>query len=151
MIRPSSVLDVPACVSLMLEHPLWQSYGYAFEEQRERLEQLFVDKQVLIAEEDEVVQGFVIFDTRTFGDNGYIQLIAIDSRFTGNGIGERLMHAVHTAMKPLRRCFLLCTSTNVRAQRFYMRLGYVKVGELPNWLRVGTTEYIFCHYDIQTF
>ncbi|MHB1629043.1 MAG: GNAT family N-acetyltransferase [Bacilli bacterium] len=149
MIRPSTVKDVPACASLMAAHPLWQPYGYTFENQSERLAHLFIEKSVLIAEDDGVVQGFVIYDARTFGDNGYIQLIGIAARHTGKGIGEQLMNAAHANMNPLRRCFLLCTSTNVRAQRFYMRLGYRKVGELPDWLRPGMTEYIFCHYDIQ--
>lgn len=149
LIRPSTARDAPACARLMLEHPLWQSYGLTFETQYERLTHLLIEKRGLIAEDGGVVQGFVIYDTRTFGDNGYIQLIGIDARLTGQGIGERLMSAAHAAMKPFRRCFLLCTSTNVGAQRFYTRLGYVKVGELPDWLRAGTTEYIFCHYDIQ--
>ncbi|MHB1684951.1 MAG: GNAT family N-acetyltransferase [Bacilli bacterium] len=149
MIRPATVNDVPACVSLMLAHPLWQAYGYTFENQCKRLIDLFIEKSVLILEDDGDVRGFVIYDTRTFGNNGYIQLIGIAAQHTSQGIGEQLMNAAHANMNPLRRCFLLCTSTNVRAQQFYTRLGYRKVGELPDWLRPGLTEYIFCHYDIQ--
>ncbi len=150
LIRRATASDVPVCANLMLEHPVWQSYGYAFDDQCERLNRLFSDRQVLIADNDGAIRGFIVFDTRTLGDNGYVQLVAVDSRFTGNGIGERLMKAAHAAMAPLQRCFLLCTSTNVQAQRFYRRRGYVKVGELPDWLQVGTTEYVFCHYHIQS-
>jgi ribosomal protein S18 acetylase RimI-like enzyme len=35
------------------------------------------------------------------------------------------------------------TAHNIEAQKFYHKLGYVKVGELENYVKLGLNEYIF--------
>ena len=39
--------------------------------------------------------------------------------------------------------FLLTTDSNVEAQSFYCRLGYRKVGEIPDYVHAGLTEWIY--------
>lgn len=99
-----------------------------------------------------MIQGFCVFDSATFGGSGYIQLIGVRQGQTGLGEGSRLLREVHRRLSAAtERAFLLCTGTNATAQRFYARHGYVKVGELPGWVRPQTDEYIFCNYDITRY
>lgn len=149
MIRSAQSQDAVKIAELMLEHPLWQSYGLSLETEVVRIEHLLAHKFCLVLEEHNSLNGFVIFDVWTFGSNGYIQLIGTKLGHTGQGIGEALIHQAHVVMsQTTNRSFLLCTGTNVRAHAFYQRLGYVKVGELPHWIKAGVHEVIFCNYDI---
>ncbi|MCL6446005.1 MAG: GNAT family N-acetyltransferase [Alicyclobacillus sp.] len=161
-IRPMLERDAAAVASLMLGHSLWQQYELGMEEQRNRLLRMIKEKSAFVYTEllpselphaagvTETIQGFIVFDTLTFGHSGYIQLLGVRRGETGRGIGDRLVRWAHKCMlETTHRSFLLCTATNFQAQRFYQRVGYQKVGELPDWLKPGVTEYIFCNYDIR--
>jgi len=151
VIRNANLSDAMKIAELMLEHPLWQSSGLSQEKQAEKLYSLLMDteKHAFVAEEEDSLIGFVLFDLHTFGKNGYIQLIGVRFGLTGSKIGDQLLKTAHEVIKQtVSRCFLLCTSTNTGAQKFYERHGYNKVGELQNWLKSGVDEYIFCNPNL---
>ncbi|MDR3459108.1 MAG: GNAT family N-acetyltransferase [Verrucomicrobiae bacterium] len=73
--------------------------------------------------------------------NGYIQTIAVHPEAQGHGIGTRLMHfAEERSLRHSPNVFLCVSSFNRRAQTFYERLGYQRVGELPDYVVQGHTE-----------
>ena len=39
--------------------------------------------------------------------------------------------------------FLLVSEWNTRAQRFYERRGYRRIGDVPDYVRVGITEVLY--------
>jgi ribosomal protein S18 acetylase RimI-like enzyme len=72
---------------------------------------------------------------------GYIQNIAVRSDFQNRGIGKRLVQfAEELIFRRSPNVFLCVTDFNVRAQQFYTRLGYRRIGELEHYLRHGHTE-----------
>jgi ribosomal protein S18 acetylase RimI-like enzyme len=79
-----------------------------------------------------------------FGRGGYLQLIALRSGFAGRGLGQLLLAAVEELVAlDSRDLFLLTSDFNHGAQRFYARAGYLRVGELPDFVRPGIAEIIY--------
>lgn len=149
MLRDAVPEDATAIADLMLEHPLWRMYGLERDAEIARLAGVLRNRSCLVSEAEGRLQGFCVFDAATFGGSGYIQLLGVRWGLTGRGEGARLLRAVHRRLSAVTgRAFLLCTASNVAAQRFYAQHGYVKVGELPGWVRPQIDETIFCNYDI---
>lgn len=79
-----------------------------------------------------------------FGRGGYLKLIALRPGHEGRGIGPLLLAAVEGAVAERSPdLFLLTSDFNHGAQRFYARAGYLRVGELPDFVRPGITEVIY--------
>jgi ribosomal protein S18 acetylase RimI-like enzyme len=73
--------------------------------------------------------------------NGYIQTIAVHPDARGGRIGTRLMqYAEERILRGSPNVFLCVSSFNQRAQTFYERLGYQRVGELPDYVVKGHAE-----------
>ena len=79
-----------------------------------------------------------------FGRGGYLKLIARKPGCEGRGIGSLLLTAVENAVaEHSPELFLLTSDFNHGAQRFYARAGYLRVGELPDFVRPGISEIIY--------
>ena len=91
-----------------------------------------------------MVTGFVIaYERGMFGEYGYIRLIGVDAARRGTGIGTALLATAEEHLFALRPwVFLTVTEFNTDAQRFYSRLGYAKIGEIPDYRRPGIAEFI---------
>ncbi len=73
--------------------------------------------------------------------HGYIQLLAVHPSAQGHGLGARLVRFAEERIFPERPNVFLCVSSfNHRAQKFYQRLGYTRVGELPDHIIKGHSE-----------
>jgi len=73
--------------------------------------------------------------------NGYIQMLAVHPDWRGRGLGARLMRfAEERIFRQSPHVFLCVSDFNRRAQAFYARLGYRRVGELPDFLTKGHSE-----------
>jgi ribosomal protein S18 acetylase RimI-like enzyme len=83
-------------------------------------------------------------DGGQFGRGGYLKLIALRPGHEGRGIGQMLLVAVEqTVAERFPDLFLLTSDFNHGAQRFYARAGYLRVGELPDFVHPGITEVIY--------
>lgn len=91
------------------------------------------------------VVGFVWFRTEgTFHHSGYVRWVAVAPQARGSGVGRRLME--YAEARIFRRgpnVFLLVSGFNRRAQAFYRRQGYTRVGAIPDYVVPGITEYLF--------
>jgi ribosomal protein S18 acetylase RimI-like enzyme len=80
--------------------------------------------------------GFVLF--RVFDGfplGGYVRAIAVDEAYRGRGVGSILLRvAEEKIFKYRRNVFLLVSSFNKDAQRFYRSRGYEVVGEIRDAL-----------------
>ena len=78
----------------------------------------------IVAEENGQIIGTVIggFD----GRRGLIYHLAVNVSFRGHGIGSRLMDAIESRLraKGCLRCYLLVTSDNSEAMRYYEKRGW---------------------------
>ena len=73
--------------------------------------------------------------------NGYIQTLAVPPEWRGGGTGGQMMDfAEPRIFQQSPNVFLCVSSFNHRAQNFYERRGYLRVGELPDYLAKGFSE-----------
>ncbi len=95
------------------------------------------DRALLIAEDDHGICGTVqlIFD---LPDNqphrADLVKMLVHSRARRRGIGEALMRAAEAAAREHHKTLLVLDAvTNGDAYRLYQRLGWVRVGDIPNY------------------
>ena len=91
---------------------------------------------------DDICAGFIWYLPKgIFHSFPYIHILSVDEMFRGKGIGRELMAFVETiAFASADKIFLVVADFNPEARRFYERMGYRQIGELPNLYRNGITE-----------
>lgn len=145
-VRPMTAGDVSGCAQMVRDHPLFQDYGL----DPERLEgelraALSRGDGLLVAVVGERPAGFAWYLERgCFGRSPYLRLLVVAASFVGTGIGTRLMDEVEArAFEVAGDLFLLVNVDNRRAQAFYERRGYARVGQLLDYVRTGVHEYLY--------
>ena len=100
-------------------------------------------REVHVALEDGQLRGFLILNmSGAFA--GYIQTVCVAPEARSRGIGTRLVRFAEALIfRESPNVFLCVSSFNPRARALYKRLGYARVGELPDYLIPGHSEVIF--------
>lgn len=93
---------------------------------------------IILAGKEEV--GFVIFDYRFF-DQGWIELIIIDEKYRGKGIGEKTFDLICEQCKS-DKVFTSTNSSNTQMQRALTKADFAFAGEL-NGLDDGDPELFY--------
>ncbi len=154
--------DVEACARIVAGDPLWQRYGVTLPRARQAFRRGVAQMrrgrtalrgrpasraggEIAVAREGRRAVGFVWFRLDgTFHHSGYVRWIGVSSDARGRGIGERLMqYAESRIFSSGPNVFLTVSAFNTRAQTFYRRLGYTRVGAIPDYVVPGITEYLF--------
>jgi len=101
------------------------------------------EREVHVALEDGELRGFLILNmSGAFA--GYIQTVCVAPEVRSRGIGTRLVRFAEARIfRESPNVFLCVSSFNPRARALYKRLGYTRVGELPDYLIPGHSEVIF--------
>jgi len=91
------------------------------------------------------VAGFIIFTPDSvFARGGYLRAIGVAPDARRQGIGEALLTFAESRVARRSPNFFLCVSSfNRQAQFFYKKMGYRRVGKLPDLLVPGQAEYIY--------
>ena len=72
---------------------------------------------------------------------GFVALVAVKSTEAGRGIGRALMTAVEARVFSRRRwLYVSADSDNRPALGFYRKLGFARVGRLPDLIKPGRVE-----------
>jgi ribosomal protein S18 acetylase RimI-like enzyme len=89
--------------------------------------------------------GFVIFTPDpVFARGGYLRAIGVDPTLRRQGIGRSLLDFAEKRTAQRSEYLYLCASSfNRRAQSFYKKSGYARVGTLPDLIIPGASEYIY--------
>ena len=144
---PMQVEHTEACARVVAETPLWRKhYGVSHHAARTRFEAgIALSAEIFVALCADVVVGFVWFARRgAFTRSGYISLLGVRPDRQGRGVGTQLMaFAEERLFATDDNIFLLVSSFNERAQRFYHRRGYEKIGVLIDYVRPGIDEFVF--------
>jgi putative acetyltransferase len=130
-LRPYAAADEDAAIALWLR--AWQrampdiDFAARLAWWRERWrDELVPQAQIVIAEADGVLQGFVTIDPNT----GYLdQLVVAPERWGGGTAARLLAEAKRLAPRTIE---LLVNKENVRAIGFYTKHGFVRTGDDVN-------------------
>ena len=146
-IRPMREADVGTCASIMLAVPLWTPYGVTtIDAARAAFADVIAGTCLgLVAEEAGRIVGFVVYTLRgTFVHSGYVRSVAVAPEAQHQGVGARLMDAAETAILDHGpNVFLLVSTWNAGARRFYEHRGYQRIGEITDYVRRGITEVVY--------
>jgi ribosomal protein S18 acetylase RimI-like enzyme len=84
--------------------------------------------------------GFILIHPYGCAGSTYIASVAVAESARGRGIGAQLLAFAERQAAGRRFIFLCVSSFNHRAQELYYRLGYKRVGELPDYIVDGYSE-----------
>jgi ribosomal protein S18 acetylase RimI-like enzyme len=74
----------------------------------------------------------------------FVALLAVRPEAAGQGIGRALVEEAAALARPRHRwLYASSDSSNRAAGRFYRRLGFARVGRLPDLIRSGRTEILW--------
>jgi len=150
--------DIDACADIVAGDPLWRRYGMT----RARAARAFrralavsgggpgprglsLGAEIAIARHRGQVVGFIWFRLDgTFDHSGYVRWIAVAPDSRARGIGRALMrYAEERIFRKGPNVFLMVSEFNRRAQGFYKRQGYIKVGAVDDYIVSGITERLY--------
>ena len=146
-IGPASIHERAWAASLMASSEPWRTLGRDLAACTASLAD-GPGSELLIARSAGAAVGFLFVRLRGLAGSPYLASIAVVPEARGRRIGEHLItHLIahlERAVHPARHLFLCVSSFNSEAQRFYARLGFHQVGELPDYLIDGASELLLC-------
>jgi ribosomal protein S18 acetylase RimI-like enzyme len=130
--------EIEACARLLSESEPWitlqQDYARTLRTMSNTARERYV------AMDGDHVAGLLILNL-TGALAGYLQTICVAPAYRGRGVGTEIMRfAEDRIFREHANVFLFASSFNPAAMRFYERLGYTRVGEVPNYLVEGHSE-----------
>jgi ribosomal protein S18 acetylase RimI-like enzyme len=139
LIRPlQNMTEARTCADFMAASEPWLTLNFDAEQIFQRLTN--PQRSVYVAEiKNQIIGALVLHLDGVL--NGYIQLIAIHPDQRGSGLGTQLLaFAEEQIFLHSPNVFLCVSDFNLRAQKFYERHGYQRIGELPDFLVPGRAE-----------
>jgi ribosomal protein S18 acetylase RimI-like enzyme len=119
----------------------WKGLGYRASALARWLARLAQAGDVWVARTADGEPAGVIVATDGFLLGGFIALLAVRPGVSGQGLGTALVAHVEARVFARRRwLFVSCDGNNGAALRFYRRLGFARVGRLPDLVREGRIE-----------
>jgi GNAT superfamily N-acetyltransferase len=103
------------------------------------------ERQMLVAEQDEQIVGYVIQDC-SFFERGFVHLLYVGEQHRRQGVGAALL-AASVAVCATRRVFTSTNRSNDQMQGLFAKLGWVRAG-LVDGLDEGDPE-VFYYVDSQ--
>lgn len=131
-----SAPDVPELARLMADSPLLRRYRVTLEGATAALSEALKegDATLLARATSGALLGFawLSFAPRVLDGAAYLRLLLVQQQSQHAGIGALLLQAAEQSSRArARHLYLLATTDNVGARRFYERHGYRHVGDLP--------------------
>lgn len=131
MISEATVADLPRLAALMSESDLLVRYRVTAEGALRSLSDALEGGDLLLVA-DLAGMAWVTFAPRMLNGAAYLRLLLVAEHARAGGLGSDLMAAVETrARERANHLYLLATTDNTRARRFYEARGYRHVGDLP--------------------
>jgi len=100
--------------------------------------------ELFVARERGGPAGFILIHPYGCAGSPYIASVAVAEGARGRSIGTQLVAFAERRMAGRRFIFLCVSSFNRRAQELYSRLGYRRVGEIPDFIVEGHSEILLC-------
>ncbi len=130
------------CVEMMLNANPWNQLYFTEEQCQTDLHnpQIMVDA----AFNNESVLGFIATMAHGLETEPMIVYLCVHENHRSQGIGSALIaHFESTLFPDADNLYMFVSDINPDAIRLYERLGYARIGELPDFNLVGQTEYLY--------
>jgi len=137
-IEPAEDNDLDWCARLMAGSEPWITLRRGLDECRAALRR--PGGELFVAREHGRPAGFILIHPYGFAGSPYIASVAVAEGARGGGMGSQLVAFAERRMAARRFIFLCVSSFNRRAQELYTRLGYRRVGEIPDYIVEGHSE-----------
>ncbi len=143
-IRPLKENDIDTCAEINITTFPWTVFKLTKEGAKKFLNDRLGKNLVFVAEQEKKVVGFIAIKRNIMFAN-YIRRIVLQEERRSKGIGSKLLKYVEekTIAEKLPNVFLLCSTTNEKAIKFYEKNGYKKIGTVENFVDEGLHEYLF--------
>ncbi|MBI4014000.1 MAG: GNAT family N-acetyltransferase [Candidatus Rokubacteria bacterium] len=147
LVVPAEAGDLPALAALMAASPLLRRYGTTREAALAALKRAHRAGDLLLVGRPPgglpVGLAWVI-GSRILTGAAYLRLLLVAEGHRRSGVGARLLtEAERRAREWANHLVLLATTDNTGARRFYERLGYRHVGDLPSFAVPGLDEALY--------
>jgi GNAT superfamily N-acetyltransferase len=126
--------DVPALARLMAGSPLLARYRTTLDSATASLTDALRSGDVLLAAREAELMGcaWLGFGERVLAGAAYLRLLLVAPSAQRHGVGTQLLAAAEEVSRArAKHLYLLATTDNLGARRFYDRHGYQHVGNLP--------------------
>ena len=130
--------DFSLCAGIMSRTDPWVKLGMDHAQCLKSFEGSF--REVFLLKNEYEIMGFVIMQPQgTF--KGYIQTIAVDENYRGEGYGTLLLQFCEDHILQYSPNIFICVSLfNQKALQLYIKFGFELVGELKDFIKMGFTE-----------
>ncbi len=147
-ITEATVEDLADLASLMTASPLLLRYGITHDGATAALDQAWRKHDLILVAQyagQTGPKGFAwVIASRVLDGAAYLRLLLVAEEAQREGVGNRLLRAAEQhAREWANHLYLLATTDNVGARRFYEHHGYRHVGDLPDLVRPGIDEALY--------
>ncbi|PKM79553.1 MAG: hypothetical protein CVU89_17495 [Firmicutes bacterium HGW-Firmicutes-14] len=121
----------------------WSRYGIDYEAALLLIKS--AEDEFYIARNDQETIGFCALRLTGVGNIGaYMRMILVSESYRNQGIGKKLLEYIwDLVIKHVPNLFLICSTDNLRAQKFYERQGFKRVGTLDNLVITDHDEILY--------
>ena len=133
--------DTKWCAQLMLGSEPWITLQTDIGNREATLER--PGTELFIGRDGDERKGFVLLAEFGMAGAPYIASFGVAEGSRGQGIGAELLRFVEERFASHRHLFLLVSSFNERAQKFYKHHGFEQVGEIKDYIVSGKSELIY--------
>ena len=139
-IDPQSITEIEACSSMMAGSSPWKDLFFSYEQCLGLLTSNGVSVHCVL--DEGLVVAFIATVSQSFGGEPMIEYVCVREDRRNNGLGTQLIAFFEDQLFPLAdNLYMFVSDINPRALALYQRLGYVIVGELPDYNLPNQTEY----------
>lgn len=139
------------CLLCVENSDLWDAYFKNNPTHESALEKMISKKQVYVVtnKNDQCIGFMGVINNGCFHKFSYLSILAVKKRFRNKGIGEALVNKFEDiGFNKADKVFILVSDFNKTAQKFYRKLGYKKVGNIPDLFKHGVSEDLLVKYRI---
>jgi ribosomal protein S18 acetylase RimI-like enzyme len=142
------------CLLCVKDSDLWDEYFKTDSSHELILEEMISEKQIyVVPNKAGRCIGFMgVINNGCFRIFSYLAILAVKREYRNKGIGKALVDKFEDiGFKREEKVFILVSDFNQSAQKFYQKLGYKRVGNIPDLYKIGVSENLLVKYKEPSF